>query len=221
MREWPCIETAAYVFTKAKLFDIKSVHHSKKPAWKLAAHYEAAPAYREQFGEHISLERLFNHKDAVYSSAGAMSTLDLMLNLIDELRSQRLANRIAYVFNHRRKSKSQRKPSRAQGAVATLDPRLGRIVALMQASIGLPKSLTQIYQQAGVEASTSRRLFKRILKQSPKQYYRQLRVEYGREMLFNSGMSIAQVAQSTGYADASSFSRAYVAVFAVTPGNDK
>ena len=216
-----CIETAAYVFAQARLFEMESTDVNPKPVWQLAAHYEAAPAYRELFGEYISLERLFSHDKLVYSSAGAMSTLDLLLYLIDELRGEELANRIAYVFNHQRMPKSQRKPSRAEGAIAKLDPRLGRIVALMEASIGNRESLEKIYQQVGVEASTARRLFHRVLKQSPQQYYRQLRVEYGQEMLLNSGLSVAQVAELTGYADASSFTRAYGQVFGVTPGKNR
>ena len=216
-----CIETAAYVFAQANLFELNPANEINKPAWQLAAHYEAAPAYHELFGEHISLERLYSYSEPVYSSAGAMSTMDLMLYLIDELRSESLANRIAYVFNHQRIPKSQRKPSRAEGAISKLDTRLGRIVSLMQASIGYPESLEKIYQQAGVEASTARRLFNRVLKQSPKQYYRHLRVEYGKEMLLNSELSVAQVAQSCGYSDASSFTRAYNQVFGITPGKDK
>ena len=216
-----CIETAAYVFVQANLFDFESARHAESLNWQLVAHYEAAPAYRELFGDYISLDHLYSHNDRLYSSAGAMSTLDLMLNLIDELRSESLANRIAYVLNHQRKDESQRKPTRAEGAIAKLDARLGRIVSLMQASIGVPQSLEAIYNQAGVEASTARRLFHRTLNLSPMQYYRQLRVEYGKEMLLNSGLSMAQIAESCGYADASSFTRAYSQVFGITPGKDK
>jgi transcriptional regulator GlxA family with amidase domain len=125
------------------------------------------------------------------------------------------------VFNHQRKDKSQRKPSRAEGAIAKLDARLGRIVALMQASIGIPQSLHSIYKLSCVEASTARRLFHRTLNISPNQYYRQLRVEYGKEMLLNSALSVTQIAESCGYADASSFTRAYSAVYGITPGKDK
>lgn len=216
-----CIETAAYIFAQANLFELQTTQKSARPTWKLAAHYEAAPAYRELFGEYISLERLYSHNESMYSSAGAMNTLDLMLYLIDELRGVSLANRIAYIFNHQRKSKSQRKPSRAEGAISNLDVRLGRIVSLMQASIGAPESLTEIYIQAGIEASTARRLFHRILKQSPQHYYRQLRIEHGKEMLLNSRLSMSQIAELTGYADASSFTRAYKQVFGITPGKDK
>ena len=213
-----CIETAAYVFARADIFDQKSTAGDANRNWQLAAHYEAAPAYRELFGEFISLERLYSEDNAVYSSAGAMSTLDLMLYLIDELRSPELANRIAYVFNHRRAGKSQRKPIRAEAAITRLDPRLGRIVALMESSIGEPVPLLEIYRQAGVEASTARRLFHRVLRESPARYYRRLRVEYGRDLLQNGAMSIGRVADLTGYADASSFTRAFTTVFGVSPG---
>ena len=212
-----CVETAAYLFARAKLLPLKN----EMPDSKLAAHFEAAPGYREMFGEQIALESLFHHEANIYSSAGAMSTLDLMLHLIEELRSKSLADRIAYVFNHQRLTQSARKPSLPEGAIGHLDTRLGRMIGLMQASINKPVSLNCIFQQAGVEASTGRRLFKRLLKQGPKQYYQQLRLQHGKDILQNSGLTITQVADMTGFSDASSFSRAYHRVFGHNPSSDR
>lgn len=212
-----CIETAAYLFIQSKI--LFSNHHS--PPGKLAAHYEAAPGYRELFGDRIALERLYSHDGNLHSSAGAMSTLDLMLHLIEGLRGKTVADRIAYVFNHQRLPDTARKPSRAEGAIAHLDARLGRIVSLMQAAIGNPLPLNSIYREAGVEASTARRLFHRILRQSPRNYYRQLRLQYGREIIQSSGFSVAKVAEMTGFSDGSAFSRAYREVFGTSPGVDR
>jgi len=212
-----CVETAAYLFAMAKLLRMKH----DQPDLKLAAHFEAAAGYREMFGEQIALESLFHHEANIYSSAGAMSTLDLMLYLIEGLRGKMMAERIAYVFNHQRISDSARKPSRAEGAIARLDARLGRMVNSMQASIGNPVSLDRIYKQAGVEASTARRLFKRILNQGPREYYRQLRLQFGRDVLQNSGLSVAKVAEMTGFSDGSSFCRAYRQVFGSAPGKHR
>ena len=212
-----CIETAAYLFVQSKI--LPSNHRS--PSGKLAAHYEAAPGYREMFGDRIALERLYSHEGNLFSSAGAMCTLDLMLYLIEELRGKTVANRIAYVFNHQRLPHSARKPSRAEGAIAQLDARLGRMTSLMQAAIANPLPLSSIYSEAAVEASTARRLFHRILHQSPRNYYRQLRLQYGREILQSSGFGIAQVAEMTGFSDGSAFSRAYRQVFGTTPAADR
>jgi transcriptional regulator GlxA family with amidase domain len=91
----------------------------------------------------------------------------------------------------------------------------------MQAAIGNPVSLNTLYREAGVEASTARRLFHRILRQSPRNYYRQLRLQYGREILQNSGISVAKVAEMTGFSDGSAFSRAYRQVFGTAPASDR
>jgi AraC family carnitine catabolism transcriptional activator len=212
-----CIETAAYLFVRSKIL---SSNNQLSPG-KLAAHYEAAPGYRELFGDRIALERLYSHDGNLHSSAGAISTLDLMLHLIEELRGKILADRIAYVFNHQRLPESARKPSRAEGAIAHMDARLGRMVASMQAAIGKPLPMDTIYSEAGVEASTARRLFHRVLHQSPRDYYRLLRLQYGREVLQSSGISVAQIAEMTGFSDGSAFSRAYRQVFGTTPGSDR
>ena len=212
-----CIETAAYLFIQSRILPAEAQTKHRQ----LAAHYEAAPGYRELFGERIALELLFSREGNVYSSAGAMSTLDLMLNLIEELRGKALADRIAYVFNHQRLPDTARKPTRAEGALANIDSRLGKMVALMQSAIGRPMTLADIYMNAGVEASTARRLFHRFLQQSPRGYYRQLRLQYGRDILQNGGFSIDKIAGMTGFSDASAFSRAYRQVFGKTPKSDR
>ena len=212
-----CVETGSYVFAQARLLD----SNKQKSGWKLAAHFEAAPGFRELFGDKIALDYLYSQQGDIYSSAGAMSTLDLMLHLIEGFRGKTMADRIAYVFNHQRSPDSARKPSRPEGAIARLDGRLGRMVNSMQASISNPVPLSQIYNQVGVEASTARRLFRRILDQSPREYYRQLRLQFGRDILQNSGLNVAKVAEMTGFADGSSFSRAYRQVFGCAPGKHR
>lgn len=212
-----CSETAAYLFVHSKMFSSSN----SLALGRLAAHYEVAPSYREMFGDRIELERLYHYEDNIHSSAGGMSTLDLMLHLIDELRDKTLSDRIAYVFNYQRMPDTACKPSRAEGAISRMDARLGRMVSLMQSSIGSPMPLKKIYLESGVEASTARRLFLRLLNQNPQGYYRQLRLQYGRDILQNSGFSISEAAEMTGFSDASAFSRAYRDIFGITPGADR
>jgi transcriptional regulator GlxA family with amidase domain len=185
----------------------------------VAAHFEAAPVYHELFGETISLEHVFNREGRLYSCAGGSSTLDMMLSIIESIYDEALAERLAYVFNHRRLALSDRKPVRPQGAITTLDRRLARIVSLMQASIAEPMPLASIYRQAHVEASTARRIFHRVLRQSPTQYYRRLRLQYARDMLQNSSLRIGQIAEASGFASVSAFSRAFRQEFNRTPGS--
>lgn len=212
-----CIETASYVFAQTRLLAEKN----KSSDWKIAAHFEAAPSFRELFGEKIALDYLYSHEGNIHSSAGAMSTLDLMLHLIANLRTQTLADRIAYVFNHQRSADNARKPSKAEGAISRLDVRLGSMVNLMQSSISQPLPLSDIYSQCSVEASTARRLFKRILNQGPREYYRQLRLQFAKDIILNSTLSLSQVAEMTGFADASSLCRAYRQVFNCPPSEHK
>lgn len=212
-----CSETAAYLFVHSNMF----TSSNSVALGRLAAHYEVAPSYREMFGDRIELERLYHFEDNIHSSAGGMSTLDLMLHLIDELRDKTLSDRIAYVFNYQRMPDTARKPSRAEGAISRMDARLGRMVSLMQSSISSPTPLKKIYLESGVEASTARRLFLRLLNQNPQGYYRQLRLQYGRDILQNSGFSVSEVADMTGFSDASAFSRAYRDIFGITPAVDR
>ena len=95
------------------------------------------------------------------------------------------------------------------------------MVSLMQSAVRNPLPLADIYSEVGIEASTARRLFHRILHQNPRAYYRQLRLQYGREILQSSGFSIARVAEMTGFSDSSAFTRAYRQVYGRTPASER
>jgi transcriptional regulator GlxA family with amidase domain len=210
-----CIETAAFIFAQAGIFRSASGAIVRD----VAAHFEAAPGYHELFGETISLDHVFNRDGRFYSCAGGTSTLDMMLSIVESIYDEALAERLAYVLNHHRLTLSERKPVRPEGAITTLDRRLGRIVSLMQASIAEPMPLALIYRKAHVEASTARRMFHRVLRQSPAQYYRSLRLQYARDMLQNSSLLVGEVAEASGFASVSAFSRAFRQAFGSTPGS--
>ncbi|WP_339462928.1 AraC family transcriptional regulator [Pseudomonas sp. EA_105y_Pfl2_R69] len=62
-------------------------------------------------------------------------------------------------------------------------------------------------------------LFQRKFAMTPQQYVMSRRMQRAQFLLLNSAMSLAAVADEVGFADASSFSRAYKSCFKQTPGS--
>lgn len=67
----------------------------------------------------------------------------------------------------------------------------------------------QLAEIAGLSEKYFRRIFKRQYGQTPASYQTKIRLEYARFLLAESGQSVKQVAQATGYPDPYSFSKQF------------
>jgi len=81
-----------------------------------------------------------------------------------------------------------------------------------------PPSNTELANAMNLSESHFHHLFQRQFGVTPQQYLMQRRLQRARYLLLNSRMPLAAVALEVGFADASSFSRAYKNRFNETPG---
>lgn len=207
-----CVDTGAYVLARAGLLRGE----------RIAVHHEAVPAYRETLGEAVLLDRLHAFEARRASSAGGMATLDMMLDLIARLADPALADRVAHIMNYARLPDETARPAQSgDGAIARTDPRLGRLVELMQTHVEDPLPVERLCRLARVDGSTAQRLFQRRFGTSPGRYYTKLRLERARSLLQNSALSVAEIAGLAGFADASAFSRAYRRAFGILPSKGR
>lgn len=202
-----CIDTGGYVLARAGL--LRGRH--------IAVHHETLPAYAEFFGEAIAKERLHVLDGRIASSAGGMATLDMMLLLIERDHGVELPRRIAHILNYERLAETASDAGRREGALARTDRRLGRLVELMQASLEDPLPLSVLCGAASVDKSTCLRLFRKHLRETPGQYYLMLRLNRARSLLTDSALPISEIASLTGFADATSFGRAFKRTFGLAP----
>jgi len=203
-----CVDTAALILGRAGLLRGE----------RIAVHHEVVAPFREALGEAVLLDRDFAFEGRRLSSGGGIATADMVLALIARTGGPALARRVAHVMNLPPRGDAIRPERDAlPGGIARTDPRLGRLVALMQAHLETPVPLAELCRRARVEASTARRLFRRHLRQSPGGYYTRLRLERARTLLRYSHLRIAEIAAAVGYADTPSFSHAFKRVYGLPP----
>jgi AraC family transcriptional regulator, glycine betaine-responsive activator len=87
----------------------------------------------------------------------------------------------------------------------------------MENHIGDPLDLGQLARAAGVGPRQLNRLFREKLGLSTMAYYRQLRLETGRNLLRNAPLAVTDVALATGFATPAHFSRAFRARYGEPP----
>lgn len=203
-----CVDTAALVLARAGLLKGEQI----------AVHHEAVFGFREEIGEAVLLDKRFAFEGRRLSSAGGISTLDMLLAFIEGAQGPGLARRVAHAMSYPMPTSAVAVDSFAlPSGVSAMDRRLGRLVAAMQTALESPLSIGEICRRASVEESTARRLFARHLRQSPSAYYLGLRLQRAQTLLRYSRLGIAEIAAAVGFADTASFSHAFKRVFGLAP----
>ena len=91
----------------------------------------------------------------------------------------------------------------------------------MENHIADPLSLAQLALVADVTPRHLNRLFGERLGQSAMAYYRELRLDVARRLIRDTAMSVAEIAETTGFATPGHFSNAFKDTFGIQPQADR
>lgn len=100
---------------------------------------------------------------------------------------------------------------------AISEPRVGRAVEFIHASLSRTLSLAQIAFEADLNMSQFSNVFKNVMGISPHQYVLRLRVEKALALLRETTLPISEIALQTGFADQSHLTRTLRQHHGVTP----
>ncbi|MEM5527258.1 AraC family transcriptional regulator [Gammaproteobacteria bacterium AS21] len=99
-----------------------------------------------------------------------------------------------------------------------INKRLLRARDYLQNNLARPKALTEAAHVANISERHLRTLFNQYYQLSPSQFLRQLRMQNAWQLLQTSRLSIAMIAEQSGYTNLSAFSDSFQKYFNNTPG---
>ena len=97
------------------------------------------------------------------------------------------------------------------------DPSVGRALAIMHKDPAHPWTISDLARSVGSSRTRLAERFRHFLGESPMAYLGQWRLKLAAEMLRTSDHSVAQVAESVGYASEASFNRAFKRAYQSPP----
>ncbi len=206
------LDTGAHVLAKAGLLS----------GSRVSIHWEAAPAFQEEFPDIEVTGELFEVKERIFTCAGGTAALDLMLAMIGARHGASLACAISEQFIHDR-IRTSRDHQRMELAarLQVHNEKVLQVVELMERCIEQVMDMTDLAEAVSVTPRQLERLFENALGQSPARYYRNLRLDRAQHLLRETGLSVVQVAVATGFNSASSLSRAYRDCYGRPPRSDR
>lgn len=189
---------------------------------KTTMHWEAASSFKEDHPSVTIVPERFLIEENRISSSGGLSSLDMMLNIIWASHSYELAADVAEQFMYHRilgANDSQR--MKLRNRLMTTNRKLIKAVALMEDNLTRNLSIREIAEKASVSQRELERLFRNELATTPKQYYRKLRLEYARQLLHQTELSVLEVSIACDFSSAAYLSAIYKEEFGIQPSKDR
>jgi AraC family transcriptional regulator, carnitine catabolism transcriptional activator len=207
------IDTGCFVLAEARLLKGESV----------TLHWEAVPAFRERYPLITVQEELrFTLSPQLMTSAGAMASVDMMLEVISRDYGNDLALQVSEQLVSgwvRDRADHQRLQISARYKVH--NAKVVQVLGSMEQHLESPLSSDELAAPIGVTRRQLERLFEEHLGVSPLQLYLRLRLERARHLLRQTSMGVIEVGLACGFASASAFSRAYRRQHGVSPSEDR
>ena len=189
---------------------------------RMTVHWEHAAALVERCPESLIERRLYVIDRDRVTCGGGTAPLDLMHALISSHCGRVFARLVSDWFLHT-DIRAAAAPQRGGLAerIGSHSPHLIEAVAAMENHIADPLSLSQLALVAGITPRHLNRLFTEGFGQSVMAYYRAMRLDVAKRLIKTTPMSVAEVAETTGFATPGHFSNAYKQHFSVRPQADR
>jgi transcriptional regulator GlxA family with amidase domain len=146
----------------------------------------------------------------VFTAGGAMPALDLMLALVRARQGFSTALDVAsvYVYDETQAANAAQ-PLVSLGRLRDREPRVAAAIRTMEAHLDQPLPVSAIALRGGVSSRTLETLFRGTVGTSPGAYYLALRLKAARRLVLDTRLSMADVAERTGFSSIAALSRAF------------
>ncbi|MDB5506298.1 MAG: transcriptional regulator, AraC family [Devosia sp.] len=204
--------TGAYVLAKAGLLD----------GYRSTIHWENRPGMQADFPELEIVEDLFEIDRDRFTCAGGVAAADMMLSLIRRDHGPAIAAAVTdQLIHHRIREASERQRIELRTRLGIADPKLRKVVALMQRSLERPLTMPDLAASVAISTRQLERLFWTHLGYPPSRHYLKLRLEHASQLLRQTTMPILEIAMASGFNSASYFSQSYGEYFGNSPTTER
>ena len=204
--------TGGHALAKAGLLDGK----------KATIHWENQDGFSEEFEDVKLTKSVYVMDGNRWTTAGGISSIDLMLKIIAADHGEDLANTVAdqMIYSTIRTDQDTQRLS-IPTRIGVRHPKLSQVIQMMEGNIEDPMSPADLAEEVGMSTRQLERLFRRYLNRSPKRYYMELRLQKARNLLMQTDMSVINVALACGFASPSHFSKCYRSHYSTTPYRER
>lgn len=182
-----------------------------------AVHWRYATSFAERFPEvEIQVSAFVRARHSTIS--GCMATADFFLEQIRSDLGETVARTVADHITHRSVRDGDAPQTGSDASrIGARNPAILRVVRAMEENLASPPSVEVLATVAGMSVRHLERQFQIIFNATPLKFFLRLRLDYARDLIFETDLPLDDIAEITGFSSAHSLSRKYKKVFGTSP----
>ncbi|TXH66806.1 MAG: GlxA family transcriptional regulator [Thiothrix sp.] len=179
---------------------------------------EDIPVFRELYPQIAIQENIYTIGQNIFTCAGGMTSLDMMLYIVGKDLGTEFAGKVAYQFYHNKiRSADEMQSSQRYLELRMQSPCLGAAIEFMEKHIEQPYPIQTVAEKVGASVRSLEQAFKTHTHTTPVQYYLQLRLAQAKTMIEETQLPFSTIAQATGFSSQSYFTKRFRALYAFSP----
>ncbi|MCT4555395.1 MAG: helix-turn-helix domain-containing protein [Pelagimonas sp.] len=178
---------------------------------------EARPHMRENWPEIALSEAPISFDRARLTAGGGLASGEAMLAWIAHAVSPALAAQVSAALALGRIEEAGQHQEMAQSD----DPILTRMLAIMASQLQDPLPLDSVARALEISPKQMRSRCQKGLGKTPQHAYLDLRLQRARQLIANTELPVQDIAQATGFASSSAFTRSYRTRYGETPRSER
>jgi len=183
-----------------------------------ATHWKAEAPFRAMFPElNLATHKLITDHKGLYTAAGAMSSLNLILYLVEKYNGREVALYCAKVLQIDIERNSQSPFILFEGLKDHPDTEIRQMQDYIQNHIGEKVTVDALADRCAMNRINFSRRFKRATKISPVDYIQRIKIEAAKRDLEAGRKNISEVMYAVGYSDVKAFRTIFKKVAGITP----
>lgn len=203
------VELGIFVLARAKVLSGRTV----------TVHWCLKSGFAESFPKVDVCEQLYTVSKNIASCSGGTAGVDMMLQLISDAFGEALVIEISNQILHypRRAAESPQRHAASGATSKVIHPNVRNAIKLLEDNVEEPCSIPEICEEINVSQRSLERLFVRDTGCTIVQYSKLLRLQYARELLTSTEMTVREVSVACGFNSLSYFSKCFGDMFAKKP----
>jgi transcriptional regulator GlxA family with amidase domain len=166
----------------------------------------------------LQRQHLLTQAGRIYCAASVNSGADMVIHFIGQTWGRDMALQIEQQFSPEVRQPFENKVYSIGEGARHADEEIALVQAWMRQYLREPFSLGLLAERAGLSERQFMRRFRQVVGVTPLVYQQTIRCQAARELLQHSNLSVADVAQETGFGDSSYFIKIFRRLQGQSPG---
>ena len=165
----------------------------------------------------LQRKRFTTRANRIYCTGSINAIRDIMLHFITELYDTTITNEIAQQFTHELKPSFESDSLSKDQYSTHHDELIIKVQEWLLHYFQQEVTISQLAHRFGLSVRSLNRRFKQATNTTPLHYLQHLRLEHAKQLLKQSNLVIAEVADTVGYQDTSYFIKLFKSTTSMTP----